>query len=448
MTPGVETVTLAGRNGAEDPVRAAEEALDGGAHPSSVVRRYAEDARAQGRLSELDGVLGDFDQLAGRIELHEWLLRNEPERANGQGPREVFDAADLLDDPERLRVPEALVPGIIFPESFTLYSGPPNVGGKTSLLVAGAAAMATGGRFLGEWTTPGRVLWIMGEGSEIHLGRYLAQIEAEVPRGRFIIVRSGPDPLGELEEAVAEYDPDAVVVDSLGTWSAPLDVDLYTEEVVPPLRFVERIARTGPGVVMLHHGRKEDGDPAGSHKIQAVPDIVRTVEVGETPRERVIQGVGRWRLPEVRYRMEVTGEHSEVPDLETVRFRVVDPDRELEEKVLDVIEAEPGCSKRHIREVVDGRNPDVDEAVQDLVEDGIVERDRSGRAHTHRIAQEAHGHATGTVSDNDGHGGSDNDGETVPESAPPSSSRKKGGTPARPPESEDSDEEGGEEVAL
>lgn len=342
---------------------------------------------------------------------------------------DLTDAAVLLAEPEKLRRPEAVVPRVVFRRSVSLVSGRPNVSGKTSLLVAAGAEVAAGGRFFGEFVPRGTVLWVMAEGAKRHIGRYLAQVEAAPPPGRFQILRSGTAPLAELERAVSGLRPDLVVIDSLGTWLAPLDVDLYTEEVVGPLRRVERVARSGPGVALIHHPRKADDDPAGSHKIVAVADLVRSIEEGGHERERVMKGNGRWRLPELRWRLEVTGDHPEVPDLETVRFHVVDPERELEERILDFLTAEPGASKSAVRAKVEGaRASAIDDALQQLVEDGIVLRDKSGRAHTHRIRENPPGHGTDTVRTRSGHGRRVRGDDDVSARVPPTPFREGGPT--------------------
>lgn len=355
---------------------------------------------------------------------------------------DLIDAADLLEDPESLRRPEAVIPNVSFRETLTLVSGRPNVAGKTSLLVAGCAAIATGGRrFLGEFAPDGSILWAMAEGAERHIGRYLAQIEAWPPPKRFRILRVGVNPLEELETAVAMLEPDAVVVDSLGTFLAPLGRDMYTEEVVEPLRRIERVARSGPGVSVIHHPRKSDDDPAGSHKIVAICDLVRTIQEGRHDRERVMAGHGRWRLPEVRWQMKILGPHPQVDDLERVRFQVVDEDREVEERILDFLEVNPGASKSAILDGVSGKREAKVDALESLVRAGIVVVDRSGQAHRHWIAENPGGHGTATVGHAEGHASQGQRGDTVAERSPPFSLGK-GGTAATPPEAPTSDKPG------
>lgn len=332
----------------------------------------------------------------------------------------TWDLADVMADPEGLRLPKELLSGIAVPEHFVLYCGDPKVGGKTSFLSYGAGAVATGGRFLGQRVRQGTVLWVMGEGSQVHIGRYLAQVGIAPPPETFVAIRSSTDPLGHLDRAVECHDPDLVVVDSLGSWTAPLDVDLHTPEVADPLKRVEAVARSGPAVVMIHWGRKADGDPAGHHTIKAIPDAIRMVEKGETERERVVKGHGRWHLPTIRYRMDEIGDHPDVPDLKRVRFRAMDPERDLEERILEFLEDHPGASKSATLDGVSGaRREKKVEALQALVEEGIVERDTSGRSHRHFISENRHGHGTATVGHDGGHGGTGNGGVSVARGSPP-----------------------------
>lgn len=430
----------------------AETVLRQGLAPvEDVLETYGVQIVRSGDLPELVELL-DALEPSGRMALANWItdanLQNGSaptsfEGADGASPLDrldLTDAADILAEPEKLQRPEEVIPHIVPRRSLVVVSGRPNTAGKTSLLADGCRAVAAGGRFLGKQAPAGTALWAMAEGDERHLGRYLAQVGAELHPGQLQVLRCGHHPLEELETAADLLEPDVIVVDSLGTFLAPLDVDLYTEEVVPPLRRLERVARTGPGVALIHHPRKADDDPAGSHKIVAVADLVRTVKQGRHDRERVMAGHGRWRLPEVRWQMKVTGDHPDVPDLETVRFEVVDPDREIEEKILDFIDANPDASKSAILDGVSGYREKKVDALETLEEQGIVEVDRSGRAFSYRIRENPRSHGTATTSHDNSHGPQGQGGDTVANGSPPSF--REGGPQPRSPEAPEPDTEG------
>lgn len=350
----------------------------------------------------------------------------------------LFDLADVTTDPERLKLPEPLLPGIALPGYFSLYCGAPKAAGKTSFLAYGAGAVATGRRFLDRRVGTGRVLWVMGEGSVTYIGRYLAQVDIYPDPGSFVARRVDADPVGQLERTVEELEPDLVVIDSLGTWLAPTDVDLNAPDVGEPLRRVEHIARSGPAVVMIHHGRKSDGDPAGHHLVKAIPDAIRIVEQGESDRERVVKGMGRWGLSSIRYRLEELGDHQHVPDLKRVQFRRVDPERDMEERILEFLDANRGASKSAILEGISGaRRKQKVKALDSLKRHGVVRVEESGRAHEHYIAETPHGHGTATFSGGPGHDGTGNGGDNVAERPRASKGSGDTATVAEPVDDED-----------
>lgn len=319
----------------------------------------------------------------------------------------TWDYAALAEDEELMEPPEAVIPGMAFGEHLTLLSSDAK-GGKTTLAAAGAAAVANGGRFLGETADRGTVLWIKGEGHRRMVFRYLDDFGAEPVPGRITVVESGADPVTELETLTRRLDPDLVVVDTWTSWTASLGLDYWKEaDVAPVLKRLEAVARSGPAVLLLHHNRRSDQQPRGSGHLMAVADLLRTIEDGSHDRERKVKGRGRVPCDPFRYTLVQAGER--------MCLQLVDPNREAEEKILDFLEVNPDASKRAIRSGVDGSNPRIDDALQTLVEEGIVEVDRSGHGHQHRIRQDPHGHATGTVQHGAGHGGADQEAEPVPE---------------------------------
>lgn len=330
-------------------------------------------------------------------------LHNLAERTDGDLDARTWDYADMANDPDLLEPPEAVVPRLAFREHMTLLSSDAK-GGKTTLAAAGAAAVANGDRLLGQPTRQGTVLWIKGEGHRRMVFRYLHDFGAEPVPGRIAVVESGGDPVTELETLVRRLTPDLVVVDTWTSWTATLGLDYWkAADVAPVLKRLEAVARSGPAVLLLHHNRRSDQQPRGSGHLMAAVDLLRTVEDGSHDRERVVKGRGRVPCDPFRYSLFDADAR--------LHLQLVDPDRETEEKILDYLEANPDASKRAIRRGVDGRNPTIDDALKSLVGRRIVDVDTSGRAHTHRIAQDPHGHATGTVGHGAGHGSADSEGE-------------------------------------
>lgn len=329
------------------------------------------------------------------------------EKADTGAVNRLWDYADLVADPELAEPPEEVVPLIAFREHLTLLSSDPK-GGKTTLAAAGAAAVANGDRLFGSAAHPGRVLWIQGEGHRKMVRDYLQDFGAEPEPGRILGIESGPDPLGQLEHLVRRVDPALVIIDTWTSWTAPLGLDYWkAADVAPVLKRLEAVARSGPAVILLHHNRRADGQPRGSGHIMAAVDLLRTVEDGDHDRERKVKGRGRIACEPFRYTLVEAGDR--------LSLQVVDPNRETEEKILDLLEVNPGASKRTIREGVDARAVEVDRALGALERDGVIDVDRSGRGHTHRIRQNPQGHAPDTVGHGSGHGSADQEARTVSE---------------------------------
>lgn len=353
---------------------------------------YETTEQARGWISEAGpGEAGEL--VAATLER---LRDAEQFAADTEAGATVHDYADLASDPELTAPPDAVVPRLAFREHLTLLSSDAK-GGKTTLAAAGAAAVANGVRFLGRPTRQGRVLWVRGEGHLRMVLKYLQDFQAEPVRDRIFVAESGFDPVGELETLVERHSPDLVVIDTWTSWTATLGLDYWrAADVAPVLKRLEAVARSGPAVLLLHHNRRSDQQPRGSGHLMAAVDLLRTVEDGSHDRERKVAGRGRIPCPPFRYRLTTDGDNYEL--------KVVDPEREIEERVLTYIEANPACSKSNIRSKVEGRNDDIDAAVKALERTGLIEVDRSGVAHRHRIAQDPHRHGTGTVGARSRHG--------------------------------------------
>lgn len=314
---------------------------------------------------------------------------------------DLVSMADWMEDPDALAPPERIAHGIVYRRQNTLVYADPK-SGKTTLAVGVTAAVSSGTRFMSRPTLQGPVLYVAAEGDRGEILRRLHELGAE-PANVDVVV-PGASPVAELRTLMDARDYRLVVLDTLGRWMAPLDVDRWKQsDVDTVLTPLERIVRESEaGLLALHHANAE-GKPIDSTGFAAWADVLRKVEDGQGPRERVVTGLARFTVPDLRFRLvEGAGRARLVP---------VDPDREMEERVLEFLEANPGASKRAIRDGLDGGNTAIDDALEGLMGNGIVERDTSGRAHTHRIAQDPHRHATGTVEARSRHGGAGQEGE-------------------------------------
>lgn len=303
---------------------------------------------------------------------------------------DLVTLADALQDPTLTETPDAVVEGVAYVNQNTILGGPPKLG-KTSCLQSAAAAVAGDGQWLGRTTGRGPVAWLMGEGDRGEILRGLHRFGADPDRTH--VIMAGASPVEELRVVVEELEPALVVIDTWNTWSAPLGLDNWrSDSVAPVLRQVERIIRdSGAALVLIHHTRKADDELMDSQALKAWADIIRILKATDRPDERKVTGTARagFKVEEFRYRL-VEGVHTD-------RVELVDPSAELEQRILDYVERNPDCSKRAIREGVEGSNTAIDAKLEWLSDGPRLDVDTSGQAYQYRTPRNPHGHGTGTV---------------------------------------------------
>lgn len=348
---------------------------------------------------------------------------------------DLMNMADWMEDPDALNPPECIAHGIVYRGQNTLLYADPK-GGKTTAAAAVTAAVSSGSCFMGPPTIQGPALYIAAEGDRDEIFRRLYEFGAK-PENVDVVV-PGTNPLAELRTLMEARDYRLVVIDTLGRWMAPLEVDRWKQSdvdtVLVPLEHI--IRESEAGLLALHHTNAA-GKPIDSTGFAAWADVLRKMEDGEGPRERVVTDDARFTVPDLRFRLGEGAEGS--------RLVPVDPDRELEERVLEFLEVNADASKRAVREAVSARATAVDDALKGLMEGGIVECDRSGPTHSYRIRQNPHGHATDTIEHGDGHASTGNGGVTVSEGVPPS--HGEGDARTRSPSPVDSGHEVHDDVA-
>lgn len=180
---------------------------------------------------------------------------------------------------------EVLAPFLAWRASITLLSTVPKVG-KSTLCWQAANAVATGGEFLGETATKGRVLWVGEERPWQYNRRQQGQTGSKrrpdldvltLPSLRRIASSLGKTTAEAVAGYAAERGYDLVFIDSLLKFSAASvkDANLPSEwnRFLTPLSDV--VESHGTSIVLLHHApRGSDGRPMASNQIEAEADIV------------------------------------------------------------------------------------------------------------------------------------------------------------------------------
>lgn len=256
--------------------------------------------------------------------------------------------SEILEDPDVTKLPDEVVPSLAWNERVTLLAAREKAG-KSTLASAAVAAVSAGSPFLDKETTSQTVLWISLEEHTGEISRRFVEFGGDPDR--IAVVSALMKPREELEQIIEEVQPGIIVWDSLSAmadvWAAnPLDPAASTGWT-RLLRWINDMNRLASSCsIILHHARKSDGKYRDSTAIGANVDVI--LEMYGSGTTRTLKGVGRWQIPEVKFKL----------DLEENEYTLLD-DGDLDKKVLSFVGKHPGCSWQSLRKGVEGRDEDV-----------------------------------------------------------------------------------------
>lgn len=295
------------------------------------------------------------------------------------GP-EIHTLAELLEDPDLLRPPEAVAPRLTWRKRVTLLAAREKRG-KSTLGAAMAAAVSRGGKLLGEECFRGPVLWLALEEHPADLVRKLVAFDAE-PDSVFILERLR-SPLLDFHTAVQETKPALIIVDTL-----PAFVGLLEErpesgsasDWTTIMQSLTRIARDSEaGLVLIHHADKVHGRYRDSTAIGAGVDVILEMkEDQDHPGVRKIETRARWKVNPWSYRLE----GDPMAPGSSPQLAIVEREPTIREQVIAYVTANPGASTRAVREAVSGKTAAVGKVVEELIHKGVIRdlgNDRMGR---------------------------------------------------------------------
>jgi hypothetical protein len=295
---------------------------------------------------------------------------------------------DLLTDRLMLEPPEPVIPRLAWGGRVTLLAAPEK-SGKSTLIGQAVAAMQTGTNFLGESVPQGPVLWFALDEPLPDLVGRLSRFGAT---GGVGICREQVT-IAQMEALADEYDAVLIVVDTLTEWIAGAIEDPYNaHQWQGPLAAIRRIVGDNPGVAiaLLHHTIRDGSRYADSRQIGAgVDQIITMREVAEDPTLRTIESRGR-----------VTFERFRIRYLNDA-YQLEQPELPLDLRVYRVIQAQPGISKRAIRDRVGGKAAAVDSAIYELVNKLAIEHQGNGKGSGYHTRPPLNGGGPGMP----GHGG-------------------------------------------
>lgn len=292
--------------------------------------------------------------------------------------------ADLLERPELLAPPAAVLDRLAWQGRATLLAAPDKAG-KSTYAAHGAAVLTRGGWWLGSRTTQGRAVICAPDEALGDTVRRLHELRAVPDRVRLLSIRP-PDLLASLRGLLTEWPAELVVIDSLAEWArivcgtAPEDGDTAGwGAVVRPLVHLAR--DHGCALLILHHPRRSDGQYRGSGEIAAAVDCLLEMhrpQSGEDAAVRRIRGRARWPVEDYAVALRDHG------------YELVGgAELSLDVRVLIYVETHPGTSMTRIRDAVEGRAKSLDDAVRALLARGAIERRSDGRLYAATAVQDA-----------------------------------------------------------
>lgn len=194
-----------------------------------------------------------------------------PEGVLGNGDLVGYTLGEWQEHPEYAEMPPPVIPHFAWRGLKTLFSGREKIG-KSTLLLAGAAAVSSGADFLGEGTERQKVLWLTEEAVVLTIHRAK---EMSAHPDNFVITPMGKDPRAQLASAVRRYHPTVVVIDTLFRY-AGIDDENNASQWHPFLKDFDAVTATGAALVFVVHALKsrEDGGYRGSSALGAWVDVI------------------------------------------------------------------------------------------------------------------------------------------------------------------------------
>lgn len=209
---------------------------------------------------------------------------DEPEGDEGWSP--FVDVLDLTASPAK---PPAVLGGLAWSGRLSILSGPPKAGKSTALAQA-IGCRLSGEAFSAETIAPAGPVAIVTEEPLELLAQRLHVYGVRPAHRSEVFVASPAHGVDRLLEAVTRSAPEVVIVDSFTPWALAAGADSMSDpagmrRVMDALRAV---AEAGPGVLVVHHARRSDGELADSRDLAASVDMIVTFDPVDQECERCL----------------------------------------------------------------------------------------------------------------------------------------------------------------
>jgi hypothetical protein len=279
--------------------------------------------------------------------------------------------AELLANPDLLKVPAPISPIMAYEGRLTIVSGREKLAGKSTL--------ASWDLSVASHSMP--VLWVTYEESLGDVVRRLHEFSAD-PNSTFVLDRPKS---WETEAKIRELAIEYVVIDSFAAWvgheygRSPATSESEEWQKLT-LQLKDLAHRTGAAVCTLAHTAKSDhkGGIRGNTGIAAAADFMVQIAnpISSEPRnQRRLSFLGRWSVEPMKVKYE--GDHFATD--RDLPFQTLG----LVPRVYAFVEADGGPSTREVRDNVRGDNNKISEALAELVDMGAIEKVKEGRGYAY-----------------------------------------------------------------
>jgi len=283
--------------------------------------------------------------------------------------------AELLQKPELLENPPAAIPYLAWSGMKTVFSAREKTG-KSTMAMAGVAAVTNGSDFLGVPTTRSKVLWLTEESPKILVQR---AVDMGVDPEMLFVASMGEHPPRQLKEGVDRHHPQVIVIDTLYRF-AMLEDENVAGAWLPIIKLLDDISKDGPATLILAHSqKKEQGmEYRGSSAIGGYVDaILQMKRVKSGSKVREIEGKGRLYFGP-SFKVHFDGKRFELLNsVEEVVEEAGDegPTRHL---ILDYLASRERATSGSIADSVPRRRQDVFDTIKSLHAEKAIAKSKGG----------------------------------------------------------------------